>query len=220
MNPSLPDERLLFEHIIILDQVLRQSQMNEFQEEKLLIARHTYGVIFLGCPHRGSPSAEWGKILSNIATFAMQSHNKDVIRSLSKYSEMLQITSDAFSVFLKRGSLQVHSFYEERGMSGIPGFTSKVGYLYKHRIEAGLMHYIQVVEDGSAIIGDAAERKEGINADHGQMVKFGSSEDEGFVKVASAIKRYVDDIKTRQAGEWLNIYPANGLLTNRQFKKL
>lgn len=52
----------------------------------------------------------------------------------------------------------------------------------------------QVVEDASSIIGDAEEGKEGINANHRDMGRFGSMEDEGFLKVAGVICRYVKDL--------------------------
>lgn len=52
----------------------------------------------------------------------------------------------------------------------------------------------QVVADASSIIGDGEEGKEGINANHGDMGRFGSKKDEGFLKVAGVISRYVKDL--------------------------
>lgn len=46
----------------------------------------------------------------------------------------------------------------------------------------------------SSIIGDAAEGKEGISANHRDMCRFGSLEDDGFLKAAGVISRYVRDI--------------------------
>lgn len=51
-----------------------------------------------------------------------------------------------------------------------------------------------MVEDVSSIIGDATEGKEGINADHRDMCRFGSLEDGGFIKVAGVISRYVKEL--------------------------
>jgi hypothetical protein len=48
-----------------------------------------------------------------------------------------------------------------------------------------------VVEPYSSIIGDAAEGKEGINANHVDMVTFQGIEDDGFIKVSSVIVRYI-----------------------------
>lgn len=55
----------------------------------------------------------------------------------------------------------------------------------------------QVVEEYSAVIGDAAEGKEGINSDHVGMTKFTGFDDEGYRKVSAVIVRYLKDIKTK-----------------------
>jgi hypothetical protein len=47
----------------------------------------------------------------------------------------------------------------------------------------------------SAIIGDAREGKEGINADHNGIAKFGGPEDAGFQKVSGVLAEYIEDIK-------------------------
>jgi hypothetical protein len=46
----------------------------------------------------------------------------------------------------------------------------------------------QVVEGGSAIIGDARERRDTIYADHVNMVKFSDRTDDGYFKILYAIK--------------------------------
>jgi hypothetical protein len=48
-----------------------------------------------------------------------------------------------------------------------------------------------VVDDYSSIIGDAAEGKEGIDANHVEMCKFGSAEDNGYRKVSSVIRLFI-----------------------------
>ena len=45
-----------------------------------------------------------------------------------------------------------------------------------------------MVEGGSAIIGDAHERRDTIHADHINMVKFLDTTDDGYRKVSHAIK--------------------------------
>ena len=51
----------------------------------------------------------------------------------------------------------------------------------------------QVVEQSSAIIGDAREGKEGIHANHMTMTKFASATDSEYKKVADVIWRFVRD---------------------------
>ena len=45
-----------------------------------------------------------------------------------------------------------------------------------------------MVEGGSALIGDARERRDTIYADHVNMVKFSDPADDGYVKILHAIK--------------------------------
>ena len=45
-----------------------------------------------------------------------------------------------------------------------------------------------MVEGGSALIGDARERRDMIHADHVNMVKFSDRTDDGYVKILHAIK--------------------------------
>ena len=58
----------------------------------------------------------------------------------------------------------------------------------------------QVVEGGSAIIGDARERRDTIHADHINMVKFSDRTDDGYVKVLYAIKILLTE-KLHSAGQ-------------------
>jgi len=55
-------------------------------------------------------------------------------------------------------------------------------------------HSNKIVEDFSSVIGDAAEVKEGINANHRDMCRCKDIEDEGFIKVSGTIERYVRDL--------------------------
>ncbi|KAL0632587.1 hypothetical protein Q9L58_008518 [Maublancomyces gigas] len=161
---------------VIVKEVLRQSSNHTYQPHLLAIFQDTYGLIFLGCPHRGSSAAEWGVIAGNIARLGGLSPNTDLLRSLGTDSQALSLLSLDFSRFMRDRSFKVHSFREEQGMTGIAGIIGKV------------------VEDASSIIGDAEEGKEGINANHRDMGRFGSMEDEGFLKVAGVICRYVKDL--------------------------
>lgn len=86
----------------------------------------TYGVIFLGTPHRGSPWAPWAKLATNLAKLALGSSTTALIDALRVDSPVLQIIADEFSKMLRSDEIKVYSFREERGMSGLYGFDSKV----------------------------------------------------------------------------------------------
>lgn len=79
-------------------------------------------------------------------------------------------------------------------MTGIAGISGKVKQQEWYIFYKALTTDTQVVEDASSIIGDAEEGKEGINANHREMCRFGSIEEEGFLKVAGVISRYVKDL--------------------------
>jgi len=109
--------------------VLRQSEMAKHQPHLLPIFRSTYGVIFLGCPHRGANAADWGAMLGRISAAALQSPNKHLLDSLKVDSEMLEVINSAFSVHLKDDKFKIHSFSEEKGILGVAGISGKVGCL-------------------------------------------------------------------------------------------
>jgi hypothetical protein len=56
-----------------------------------------------------------------------------------------------------------------------------------------------VVEEDSAVIGFAAEHTAGINADHVNMVKFGSVENLGYERVLGAMQQCIEDITHQNA---------------------
>ena len=69
----------------------------------------------------------------------------------------------------------------------------------------------QIVEGGSAIIGDAYERRDTIHADHINMVKFSDATDDGYRKVLHAIKVLLSE-NADSAGQSTSIYSAESIL--------
>ncbi len=100
--------------------------MKEFQPHLLSIFKSTYGILFLGCPHRGSNDANWGLIAAKLATFALQAPSKALLRSLQVDNQMLNVINESFNTYLKDNRIQVTSFSEEKGMIGIAGIDNKV----------------------------------------------------------------------------------------------
>lgn len=99
----------------------------KYQPRKQRLYQETYGVIFLGTPHRGSPWAPWAKLATNLAKLALQSPSTTLLDALQVDSSVLQIIADEFSKMI-REDLKVHSFREEKGMSGLYGLDAKVCY--------------------------------------------------------------------------------------------
>lgn len=81
------------------------------------IYQQTIGITFFGTPHRGSEIADYGGVLSKIATNIMHKPDSKLIRALKSNSdELVQLTSD-FRHQVPQYSIV--SFYELKPM-GIP----------------------------------------------------------------------------------------------------
>lgn len=83
-------------------------------------------IIFLGTPHRGSSSAGWGVIASNLTRLALQDSNKQLLETLEVNSEILDNIHDEFMTIADSSRIKTHSFQEARGLSGMKGLHSKV----------------------------------------------------------------------------------------------
>ena len=77
------------------------------------IAPATYGICFLGTPHRGSETASLGKIAYSITIVATQRPNLQLLRSLRRNSEILSRIGDDFTQTLLKYPIKIHSFREE-----------------------------------------------------------------------------------------------------------
>ena len=80
----------------------------------------------MGTPHRGRGAADWGLLISNLAKFALQSRNENVLKGLVPNNELLENLMQAFRQMLEDGRLQIHSFYETKGMTGLYGLDDEV----------------------------------------------------------------------------------------------
>lgn len=161
---------------IIVKDALNQSSSTEGTRLKF-IAPATFGVIFLGTPHRGSRSASLGKIAYRVTLVATMRPNLKLLKGLERNSEILERVGDSFSQTMLRHNIRLYSFREEQ-------ITRKLHILK-----------IMVVDPDSAKIGDGREEVGSIPADHSNMTKFESSRDVGFKRVSSQLRRWIDEIK-------------------------
>jgi hypothetical protein len=89
----------------------------------------TNGIIYFGCPHRGSDSVQYGLIAASAAQALLQTPNKRLLRSLRAGSSELERIADSFSLLPKKldKSLLEFSFQEEKGMAAaLPVLGGKV----------------------------------------------------------------------------------------------
>jgi len=133
----------------------------------------TYAILFLGTPHHGSSKARILNTMTSLASLALPSAaislSTTLTRTLESESEALQEATAAFVPLMSR--FCIFFFWEQH----------KTDLKYKR-------DYI-VDEPSAAPMLDNTERC-GIAADHREMCRFGSCEDQGFRTVVEALMRY------------------------------
>ena len=84
-----------------------------------MIFQSTYGVVFLGTPHRGSPQAGLGILAANVCKAMLQDANTTILRSLEQDSEVLERIREAFERMMTRERMKAYSFVEELPTVGV-----------------------------------------------------------------------------------------------------
>ncbi|KAL8990156.1 MAG: hypothetical protein Q9169_008195 [Polycauliona sp. 2 TL-2023] len=146
------------------------------------IAPATFGVCFLGTPHRGSKSASLGKIAYGITKVMTRRPNTKLLQGLEKNSETLEQVGDTFAQTMLKADtkLRVCSFREE--------METRKYWIFN----------TLVVEPDSAKIGDAHEEVVGIPASHSQMTKFEGARDIGFIRISAQLRRWVHELRVHE----------------------
>ncbi|KAF2466293.1 uncharacterized protein BDR25DRAFT_345541 [Lindgomyces ingoldianus] len=133
-------------------------------EEHRSIKTSTYGIIFMGTPHQGGNGVQFGKLLVNAAS-VYKATNSRLLEHLERDSEWLQ--------------LQLRQYGPISGE-----FMTKFAY-EEYETPTALGHSIMVVLKASAVVPGAADAEQiMIHADHKEMVKFKSKEDNDYEKVS------------------------------------
>ncbi|CAG5158963.1 uncharacterized protein ALTATR162_LOCUS5343 [Alternaria atra] len=132
-------------------------------------------IIFLGTPHRGSAYAGWGQIASNLARLALQDSNKRLLETLEVNNEVLDNIHEEFKTIAFKGTLKVHTFQESRGISGMKGLNEKVVDDFSSKLD--LPRELETVES--------------IDANHMQMARYSSRDDQGYRAVSGVLKAFV-----------------------------
>ena len=136
----------------------------------------TKGIIFMGTPHKGSWMADWATIPAS-ALGLMKSTNKSLLKILetdNQFLESIQVRFWSMIRELRDGgrSLEVTCFFEELPL---PVFGK------------------QVVSKESAIL--EGYNSMSIHANHKDMVKFGSAEDNGFRRLLGELTRWEEQVR-------------------------
>jgi hypothetical protein len=86
---------------------------NVMESAFLYLTISTIGVIFLGTPHRGSPSSKWGEILVRCGRSLGLGSDDRILKDLHESSEALTDLLYPFTIWLFRMSVDVFCFYEQ-----------------------------------------------------------------------------------------------------------
>lgn len=198
---------------IIVKDALNKSTANAGTRSKH-IAPSTFGIIFLGTPHRGSKSASIGKIAYQITTVATKRPNLHLLRGLERNSEILDRIGDSFRQSVHRHELRLRSFHEEKETRKFMVFNSMVTFQPDSTPREDRSNLRQVVDAESAKIGDATEELGSIPSDHSHMTKYKSLDDIGFKRVSSQLRRWIEEIDNRD-GRFIDkgLYDSRSSLT-------
>ena len=145
------------------------------------------GVVFMGTPHKGSWMADWAKIPAS-AIGLVKSTNKSLLGILQMEDQLLEsIQVDFWSMVrgLREGGrhFEVACFFEELPLPVVGKVVSK---------------------ESATLEGYASFS---IHANHGDMVKFASAEDNGFKRLLGILARWAAEVGHLRASQMENLPP-------------
>ena len=146
------------------------------------VLESTVGIVFMGTPHKGAELALWGSRLAKYVQ-TIRTVNRDIVRALTKKSEVLAIVEQDFQQLLLKpehiNKTRIFCFYEE-----VP--LPVVG---------------KIVPEESAILEQYSNAS--IHANHMDMAKFDGETDVGYLAVCGVLKDWIDklvDKKDQKSG--------------------
>ncbi|KAG8529142.1 uncharacterized protein KY384_005777 [Bacidia gigantensis] len=146
----------------------------------------TYGILFLGTPHRGSDIAKWGSLLESICRGVMPSglvdSNPALVDALKRENETLQVIDRQFIQLISR--FRVYFFHEGK------------------KTNLGKLKMDMIVDEESASPNVQDVERSVIQQDHSHMCKFESDSSPGFDLVAEALMRYSRDAPNTIVNRW------------------
>lgn len=166
-------------------------------------------VIFFGTPHQGSDLASWGLLLSNLAKAAQLDVNDAILRDLDTAggtSKLLELRRDFHDVLQDshhRSPLQLYTFQEELGMTGVKGFSGKVIPVFFQILPCGggslFVCLLKVVSNDSSSFDSPDYGQDSIHANHMNMCRFTGTTDDGYIKFRGVLDTYIQDLVAKRA---------------------
>ena len=133
------------------------------------------GIVFMGTPHKGSWMSEWARIPARVLGF-VKSTNKSLLEILETDSPLLESIQLRFLAMIRElresgRRLEVTCFFEELSLPTVGKVVS--------RESATLEGYNQF----------------SVHANHSDMVKFGSAEENGFRRLLGELIRWESEVR-------------------------
>lgn len=166
---------------LLVKEALRLSKGKPRPHERNIF-QYTKGVVFMGTPHKGSWWANWADIPVRALGF-FKSTNKKLLDALKTDTDYLDSLGIGFNDMLIESGRHPESNNRTIG-------TLEVVCLWEAKPLPGFGH---VVPQANALI-DGHEQGS-INANHINMVKFSTMEDDGFTQVRIPIRRWVKELE-------------------------
>jgi len=129
-------------------------------------------IVFFGTPHRGGNGVNAAVLVTHILKAINIETNRDLLKTLDPRSVALFDLTDDFRQVVELIGVTVHTFFE--------GKKTKIGHWPAKRS-------VLIVQEDSAILGTARERRALINADHSHLCKFKGPADNSYMTVRKVI---------------------------------
>ena len=194
---------------IIVKDALNQARTSPTYLRDILPA--TYGVCFLGTPHRGTSLATLGETVARVTNVLGWSPSLQVLQALKYDAETLDRIQRHFKETLELCKSQgrqisICSFCEANKTSGI---------LVSLCLPNDRSHHLnndKVVDHFSSMIDDVYEIVNDVPANHLELSKFSSIEDPCYVNVSNALQRWMTEIRERASvGGYHSLWASTGL---------
>ena len=117
---------------LVVKQALVEARKRISSSHVHIIYTSARAVIFFGTPHRGSDSASWGLMASNLAKAAQMDVNDAILRDLdpsSGSSKLLELRRDFHDLLQdsrQQSPFKLYTFQEELGMTSLKALGGKV----------------------------------------------------------------------------------------------
>ncbi|KFZ13482.1 hypothetical protein V501_03683 [Pseudogymnoascus sp. VKM F-4519 (FW-2642)] len=151
-------------------------------EDHKAIALSTYGIVFMGTPHQGGNGVALGRAIINIASIFVKADSK-FIKNLERDSQLLHQQLGQFATISNQ-------------------FTTKFAYETLPTPTAFGKSMI-IVPIGSAMLPGVADAEAvAIMADHRNMVRFLSRDDNGYEKISGHLLLMMEDAAIKVDHRW------------------